>query len=580
MLPDEHILAFLDDLYLVTSKARAGEAYELVAGHVERHAGVQSHTGKLRAWCKAGGPAPPDLQAISAEAWTADRPGDLNGLVVLGTPLGKPAFVQKHAAERTAVEHKMLRHLPAFKDVQAAWALLLYSAVPRANHTIRVLPPSQSQAYAKEHDDALWQTFCRMLGAEEHQTDLEARSVASLPASLGGLGLRSALRTAESAHWASWVDALPVLASKAPRVTGMIMTELGRDQGPTTSCLQEVARARTRLGELGAEDLPTWQEAVAGTEPPQPATNNDDDLDFARGWQWYASSAREYFFAERVLRPIIGPDRRALLFSQAASGGAWLRGIPSESAFVLSPLRFQVSVRRRLRWPLPLASHRCRGRACQARQDALGDHAASCPSSGLLKLRSRPFEKTWARVLREGGARVRENVTLFEAGVDVDPEDGRHIEIVATGLPLHQGIPLAVDATIVSPLQADGQPHPHADERPGVALGRGRHSKETTYPELLESSRLRLLTAGVETGGRLSKEALHLLDELASFRARSEPPALQGIIARSWRARWTVMLSVACQNALAATLVDDGVSFLDGVSTGSPLGIDVWLDAA
>ena len=167
-----------------------------------------------------------------------------------------------------------------------------------------------------------------------------------------------------------------------------------------------------------------------------------------------------------------------------------------------------------------------------------------------------------------------------ELGGDLDPEDGRHIEIVATGLPLHQGIPLAVDATIVSPLQADGQPHPHADERPGVALGRGRHSKETTYPELLESSRLRLLTAGVETGGRLSKEALHLLDELASFRARSEPPALQGIIARSWRARWTVMLSVACQNALAATLVDDGVSFLDGVSTGSPLGIDVWLDAA
>ncbi len=141
---------------MVTSKARAGEAYELVAGHVERHAGVQSHTGKLRASCKAGGPAPPDLQAISAEAWTADRPDDLNGLVVLGTPLGKPAFVQKHAAERTAVEHKMLRHLPAFKDVQAAWALLWYSAVPRANHTIRVLPLSQSQAYAKEHDDALW----------------------------------------------------------------------------------------------------------------------------------------------------------------------------------------------------------------------------------------------------------------------------------------------------------------------------------------------------------------------------------------------------------------------------------------
>jgi hypothetical protein len=91
---------------------------------------------------------------------------------------------------------------------------------------------------------------------------------------------------------------------------------------------------------------------------------------------------------------------------------------------------------------------------------------------------------------------------------------------------------------------------------------------------------LRLLTAGVETGGRLSKEALNRLAELAAFRARSEPLALQGSIARAWRARWTVMLSVACQDTLAATLVDDGVSFLDAVCTGSALSIDVWLDDA
>ena len=132
----------------------------------------------------------------------------------------------------------------------------------------------------------------------------------------------------------------------------------------------------------------------------------------------------------------------------------------------------------------------------------------------------------------------------------MDPEDGRNIEIVATGLPIHQGIPLAVDATMVSPLRTDGAPHPHADQRPGVALGRGRRYKESVYPELVECSRLRLVTAAVETGGRISREALHLLSELASFRARSEPPALRGQVARAWRVRWTVMLSVACQDAL------------------------------
>ena len=38
------------------------------------------------------------------------------------------------------------------------------------------------------------------------------------------------------------------------------------------------------------------------------------------------------------------------------------------------------------------------------------------------------------------------------------------------------------------------------------------------------------------------------------------------------------MLSVTCQDSLAATLVDDGVNFLDAVSTGSPSSIEVWLE--
>ena len=157
-------------------------------------------------------------------------------------------------------------------------------------------------------------------------------------------------------------------------------------------------------------------------------------------------------------------------------------------------------------------------------------------------------------------------------------QDGRKIEVIATGLPVEQGIPLAIDATMVSPLGADGTPHPHADTRIGVSLGRARHDKETTYPELLGSSRLRLLVAGVEVGGRISRESSKLLTDLSLFRASSEPQALRALAARSWRSRWTCMLSVVCQDSLAATLVDDGISFLDAVGTGSPLGVDVWLD--
>ncbi len=131
---------------------------------------------------------------------------------------------------------------------------------------------------------------------------------------------------------------------------------------------------------------------------------------------------------------------------------------------------------------------------------------------------------------------------------------------------------------MVSPLQTDGEPHPQAQSRIGVTLARARRAKESTYPELLTSSRLRLLVAAIEVGGRISAEAAQLLVDLSTYRARSEPNVLRSSIARMWRSRWSIMFSVACQDVLAATLVDDGIDVLDAVGTGSPLSVDVWLD--
>ena len=88
------------------------------------------------------------------------------------------------------------------------------------------------------------------------------------------------------------------------------------------------------------------------------------------------------------------------------------------------------------------------------------------------------MEKIWVRILKEGNIRVRENVLLRDTGVNVDPADRRAIEIVATGLPLEHGIPVAVDATLVSPLHADGIPYPGAATTVGVALRRAEAAKK------------------------------------------------------------------------------------------------------
>ena len=60
--------------------------------------------------------------------------------------------------------------------------------------------------------------MARLLGGlfGESQQQEVAQDVATLPMRLGGLGLRSASRTAPGAFWASWADALPMIQARLP----------------------------------------------------------------------------------------------------------------------------------------------------------------------------------------------------------------------------------------------------------------------------------------------------------------------------------------------------------------------------
>ena len=89
-----------------------------------------------------------------------------------------------------------------------------------------------------------------------------------------------------------------------------------------------------------------------------------------------------------------------------------------------------------------------------------------------------------ARICREAGARVATSVALRELNLDVPATDGRRIEVVANGLPLWRGGQIAVDTTLVSPIQRDGSARPGADVRPALALQQARARKLRTYPEL------------------------------------------------------------------------------------------------
>ena len=94
----------------------------------------------------------------------------------------------------------------------------------------------------------------------------------------------------------------------------------------------------------------------------------------------------------------------------------------------------------------------------------------------------------------------------------------------------------------------------------------------------MDSPILKLVVVAAEIGGRLNRESRDLLKTLSLFRAQSEPRALQNQVARVWEQRWLTLIGVSIQDAVAATLIDEGSKFLDGAPVQEPLSVDVWLD--
>ena len=73
---------------------------------------------------------------------------------------------------------------------------------------------------------------------------------------------------------------------------------------------------------------------------------------------------------------------------------------------------------------------------------------------------------------------------------------------------------------------------------------------------------------------KASPELTSKVGQLAEARSSKAPPRLRRSTARAWEARWWAMLSVAVQNALASTLVDDAPHLLHGCEgDGPPLGV-------
>ena len=178
------------------------------------------------------------------------------------------------------------------------------------------------------------------------------------------------------------------------------------------------------------------------------------------------------------------------------------------------------------------------------------------------------------QVFAEAGGQVVPNARIKDLRLGVDPSDKRLVEFSVYGLPLYRGVPLLCDSTQGSPLHVDGKPHPHTCTEDGATCSRLEKPKNSTYAEVVQSSGYKLVTLACEVGGRWSDTTCQLLRDLAKEKSQSAPPRLRRSTAFAWENRWWGMLSVAAQNAFAATLVDDAPHLLHAwEGSDPPLGV-------
>ena len=107
----------------------------------------------------------------------------------------------------------------------------------------------------------MWQCLLNLIGQLPHQATWE---LGSLPLHLGGLGIRSASRTAHAAYWGGWADCLSTIRERHSNITE-IMSEALSNPPATAVHLQGVVQ-QILFGNGGIHH-PGLEQSLVGVAP-------------------------------------------------------------------------------------------------------------------------------------------------------------------------------------------------------------------------------------------------------------------------------------------------------------------------
>ena len=208
----------------------------------------------------------------SAVVWNGDQslPTDRQGVVVWVAPMGHAHFVARELQAMTEEYTALFRRILAVLDSPVCMA----SAIVLCRDPGQLLLEGRATCCVRtirDYYENVWNCTQELLDIEG---TVRARQLSSLPLALGGLGLRSAIRSQNAAYWASWADSLPRIRERHPDIADLIGVALFRGRFPEDSSLQAAEMCRERLLHV-VFDAPEWEDVVRGQRPGRSPQNRD-----------------------------------------------------------------------------------------------------------------------------------------------------------------------------------------------------------------------------------------------------------------------------------------------------------------
>ena len=335
-----------------------------------------------------------------------------------------------------------------------------------------VLPIHQSQLLLERHDEQVFKCLSKVFQTETlHPHNHKA---AIMPLTLGGLGLGSAQRTRDAAHWECWAHSSKMIRARHPEVARKVVKgchpifHVSGISGKFSRTFEDRGCQDPKLGGT-CRRCETSDEAIEGSRtertPPR--------------------------LAESGSKKSQHPAQRRSGVATFDTVGAGIRPIPKVVRWLPS-----LSQRSQLTESCELIRSRsgcccCAAAACHcssptvsARVAVLSHHRTACGKMGVLSKRGYAVRVLSPRSVVEDGDRVSANVIVRDLDIAQGNTDSRRLDVIAEGLSLFGGVQLALAATLVSAHQGDGTPLRKADTCNGSdarSQAEGRHVPRTVW---------------------------------------------------------------------------------------------------